>query len=53
MFFEWAAEGAKIGVEILFAIVTLLAGAGAVLAVVTILIRIFGAGGNEDGVRRD
>ena len=53
MFFEWAMNGATVGVEILFAIVTLLAGAGAVLSVVAILTRIFGAGGNEDGVRRD
>ena len=52
MFFEWAADGAKIGVEILFAIVTLLAGAGAVLAVVAILTRIFGTGGNEDDIHR-
>lgn len=40
MLFEWAAEGAKIGVETLFAIVTLLAGAGAVLAVVAILVKL-------------
>ena len=52
MFFEWAAEGAKIGVEILFAIVTLLAGAGAVLAVVAILVKLLSVGGNEDDIRR-
>ena len=52
MFFEWAAEGAKIGVEVLFAIVVFLMGIGAVLAIMTILIRVFGTGGNEDDIRR-